>query len=109
MKEILKARMKTLPDYHYRESKEEWEKRVFTKSNKLPNPYYKYNLDVREPFIAVIKTPKIKYLESIINLLHYGKSVQLKDTYPYRLTKDGVMRYKGQYWLTKYGRVKVRF
>jgi len=72
-------------------------------------PYWKYHLDVNSPFIATIKTPTMKYLEEVINLLHYGKSVQLKWTCPYRDTKDGILRYKGQYWLTKYGRIKIRF
>ena len=76
---------------------------------RCPNPYWKYNLDIESPFIATIKTSTIKYLEEIINLLHYGKSVQLKWIRPYRNTKDGILRYKGQYWLTKYGRIKVRF
>ena len=73
------------------------------------NIYWKYDLDVLDPFIATIKTPKVKYLEQIINLLHYGKSVQLKDTRAYKKSKDGVMRYRGQYYQTKYGRIKVNF
>jgi len=74
---------------------------------RLPNPYYKYNLDIQSPFIAVIKTPYKKHMEDIINLFHYGKSIQLKWTKPFIV--KGLTRYIGQYYLTKLGRIKIRF
>lgn len=71
--------------------------------------YWKYHLDIVEPYIATIKTPYIKHLEKIINAQYYGLYIELENMCPYKLTKDGVMRYKGQYWKTKTGEIKVRF
>jgi hypothetical protein len=74
---------------------------------KLPNPYWKYNLDILKPFTAIIKTPRLKDLEEIVNLLHYGRSVQLKDVRPFRV--KGEVRYAGMFRLTRLGRIKIAF
>ena len=79
------------------------------KMKKCPDPYWKYDLVIAKPFIATIKTPYINHLEKIINTFHYGLHYDLKMICPYRLTKDKTMRYKGQYWITKLGKIKVRF
>ena len=70
---------------------------------------WKYNLDIASPYIATIKTPYISSLERMLNDYHFGLRLDLKMMCPFKLSKDGKIRYKGQYWITKTGRIKVRF
>ena len=71
--------------------------------------YWRYNLDIAKPYVATIKIPFIKHLERMINDYHYGLHLDLKMMCPYKLSKDGIIRFKGQYWVTKQGRIKVKF
>ena len=81
----------------------------YKKLKRQPKPYWKYDLDVIKPYTATIKTPLIQYLEKIINDYHYGLHFDLNMMQPYKLSRDGEVRYKGGYYLTKLGKVKVRF
>ena len=85
------------------------EKLPFKAKKKCPDPYWKYQLDIAKPFVATIKIPYLEHLEKAINDLHYGLHYDLKMIAPYRLSKDKSIRYKGQYWITKQGKIKVRF
>lgn len=72
--------------------------------------YWKYDLDVNtDSIISTMKFPLLKHLESCVNLLHYGKSIQLREMKPYKQSKDGVIRFVGRYDRTKLGRIKISF
>jgi len=76
------------------------------------NPYGKYQLDIipfdcTQTYPSTTQFASYQHMIALINDLHYGCQYKLKHMRPYKI--KGEVRYVGQYWKTKQGKVKISF